>query len=323
MAPLKQRHSYILDDGPCSRLRGEDLVETRRRNPSEFERAPVGGVNEVAIYEAYLEAGMRSGVPSIVAEVSSYFGFCLSPLTPLSWRTLMAIQVLGELRGFHIKVYEVLYSYCFAQLASKPGFYFLRPCDGAPLVKEPSRGAGGNYPFGDNWDNRYVFLKFQEPIRYPTFWRIVGKSLDLQLTLFYLSSCIPSRLVSQMCLVPCLCLGGSGKASDERSSTVPTGELPGNVVELPIYAILKSYQGVKTKRKRSSHALPPRLARTAALGSGPPLLLSVDAGAEINRSFRGDAHQKLFSEVLSLRGQVQDMMVHRDRFVQQVRVAAR
>ncbi|KAL0802827.1 hypothetical protein Bca101_058003 [Brassica carinata] len=140
MAPLKQRCSYLLDDGPRSRVRGEDLVEIRRRymippsvgirNPSEFDRAPDGGVNEVAIYEAYLEAGMRGCVPSIVAEV-------------------------------------------------KPGFYFLRLRDGTPLVGEPLRGAGGDYPFGDDWDNRYVFMKVQEPIRYPTFWRIVDVSRPL------------------------------------------------------------------------------------------------------------------------------------------------
>ena len=50
IAPLKQRRSYLLDDGPRSQVRGEDLVEIRRRyvipstvgiiNPSEFERAP-------------------------------------------------------------------------------------------------------------------------------------------------------------------------------------------------------------------------------------------------------------------------------------------
>ncbi|KAL0696247.1 hypothetical protein Bca4012_063427 [Brassica carinata] len=49
----------------------------------------------------------------------------------------------------------------------------------------------------------------------------------------------------------------------------------------------------------------------------------VDAGAGIDRSFPRDAHQKLFAELLSHRGQVQDMMVHKDRLVQQVRVAAR
>ncbi|KAL0797267.1 hypothetical protein Bca101_068644 [Brassica carinata] len=170
MGPLKQRRSYLLDSGPRSRVRGEDLVEIRRRymippsvgirNPSEFERAPDRGVDEVAIYEAYLEVGMRNGVPSIVAEVSSYFGFCPSQFTPLSWRTLMAIKVLGEWRCFHIRVHEVLYSYCFSLIASKPWFYFLRARDGAPLVGEPSRGSGGDYPFEDDWDDRYGFPGF-------------------------------------------------------------------------------------------------------------------------------------------------------------------
>lgn len=155
MTPLKQRCFYFLDDGPCSEVRGEDLARIRRKytipppvgikSPSEFECAPDGGAGEVAIYEAYLKAGVRSGVPSLVAEISSYFGLCPSQLTPLAWRTLMAIQVLGELHGFCIGVHEVLYSYCFAPLESKPGFYYLRSRDGAPLVLEPSRGAGGDY----------------------------------------------------------------------------------------------------------------------------------------------------------------------------------
>ncbi|KAF3521671.1 hypothetical protein F2Q69_00048434 [Brassica cretica] len=99
--------------------------------PSEFERAPDGGSDEIAIYEAYLDAGFLVGVPSIVAEVSSFFGFCPSQLTLLTWRTLMAIQVLGELHGFVVGVHEILYSYYFAPLVSKPGFYHLRSRDGS------------------------------------------------------------------------------------------------------------------------------------------------------------------------------------------------
>ena len=105
MAPLRKRCSYFLDDGPRSEIQEESLINIRKkfvippsvvmRCPSEFERAPDGGSDEVAIYEAYLEAGFGVGVPSIVAEVSSFFGLCPSQLTPLIWRTLMAIQVLG------------------------------------------------------------------------------------------------------------------------------------------------------------------------------------------------------------------------------------
>ncbi|KAF2570971.1 hypothetical protein F2Q70_00002681 [Brassica cretica] len=93
------------------------------RCPSEFEQATDGGSDEIAIYEAYLEAGFRVGIPSIVVEASSFFGFCPSQLTPQTWRTLMAIQVLGEFHGFIVGVHEILYSYYFAPLVSKPGFY--------------------------------------------------------------------------------------------------------------------------------------------------------------------------------------------------------
>ena len=70
VAPLRQHRSQLPDDdGPCSVIRGEELMEIRRkysisplvelRCPSEFERAPDRGMNEIAIFEAYLEAGFR------------------------------------------------------------------------------------------------------------------------------------------------------------------------------------------------------------------------------------------------------------------------
>ena len=72
------------------------------RSPSGFEHARDGGASEIAIYEAYMEAGFRGVIPSLIGEVSSFFGLCPSQLTPLTWRTLMAIQVLGELHGFSV-----------------------------------------------------------------------------------------------------------------------------------------------------------------------------------------------------------------------------
>ncbi|KAL0854258.1 hypothetical protein Bca101_059410 [Brassica carinata] len=153
MAPLKHPRSYLLDSGPRSEIWEEGLMEIWRkygispsvgmRCSSEYERVPDGGDNEVAIFEAYLEAGFRGIISSLVAVVSSYFGFCHSQLTPLTWRTLMAIQVLGEFHGFSIGVHEVL----------------------------------GNYPFGDDWGKRYVFAKIPGLFSYPTFWRTVDVSL--------------------------------------------------------------------------------------------------------------------------------------------------
>ena len=88
----------------------------------------------------------------------------------------MAILVLGELHGFSVEVHEILYSYYFASLVNKAGFYHLRSRDGAPLVEELSRGIRGNYPIGDGWNNRYVFVKIQEPFSYPTSWHTVSFS---------------------------------------------------------------------------------------------------------------------------------------------------
>ncbi|KAL0645788.1 hypothetical protein Bca4012_044079 [Brassica carinata] len=131
MAPLRRLRSCFFDDGPRSEIREGDLANIRRkylihpsvgmRSQTEFKRAPDGVAGEVTIYEAYLEAGFWGVIPSLIDEVSYFFGFCPSQLTPLTWRTLMAIQVLGELHGFSIVVHEILYSYYFAPLANKDG----------------------------------------------------------------------------------------------------------------------------------------------------------------------------------------------------------
>ncbi|KAF3549507.1 hypothetical protein DY000_02007901 [Brassica cretica] len=83
MSPLRQRRSLLPDDdGPCSEIRQGDLVEIRRkysisplvglRCTSKFERSPDGGMNEMAIFEAYFEAGFRGFIPSLIAEKGFY-----------------------------------------------------------------------------------------------------------------------------------------------------------------------------------------------------------------------------------------------------------
>ena len=176
--PLRWLRSCFFDDGPRSEIREGDLANMRRTyaiHPSvgmriltDFERTPDGGAGEVPVYEAYLEAGFWGVIPSLIGEVSYFFGFCPSQLTPQTWRTLMAIQVLGELHGFSVRVHEIFFSYYFAPFVNKEGFYHLRSHDGAPLVEEPPRGVRGNHPFGDGWNCRYVFVKIQEPVGYPT-----------------------------------------------------------------------------------------------------------------------------------------------------------
>ena len=74
------------------------------------------------IFEAYFEAGFRGFIPSLIAEVSACLGFTPSQLTPISWRTLIAIQVLGEFHGIPFGISKILYSYYFAPVIGKKGF---------------------------------------------------------------------------------------------------------------------------------------------------------------------------------------------------------
>ncbi|KAL0885854.1 hypothetical protein Bca101_009837 [Brassica carinata] len=290
MAPLKQRRSYLLDDGPCSRVCGEDLTEIRNRYAIPPSRAPDGRVDEVAIYEAYLEAGVRSGVPSLVAE------------------NFDAHTGARELRGFHISVHEVLYSYCFAPLANKPGFYFLPVMvllwSGSPrevpeeIILSEITGTTDTcipprvlcweavvklvmeIPLQFRWVS---FLVSKEALRHSRIW---GKVFLLLVFVFAMLS------TSHSLTFPRECCGAS------FICCLP--ELPRGEGEEKAF-FLQSY----TKLDRAAASV------------------SVDAKAGVDYSLSKDIHQKLLAEVFSLRGQVQDMMAHIDRLIQQVRVATR
>ncbi|KAF3552073.1 hypothetical protein DY000_02006346 [Brassica cretica] len=302
MAPLRRLCSCFFDDGPRSEIREGDLANMRRkyvihpsvgmRSPTEFERAPDGGAGEVAVYEAYLEAGFRGVIPSLIDEVSSFFGFCPSQLTPLTWRTLMAIQVLGELHGFSIGVHEILHSYYFARLANKDGFYHLRSRDGAPLVEEPSRRVRGSHPFEDGWNSRYVFVKIQEPVGYPTSWRTVDVSRPVSFAgeaVAKLIMGIPRRFrwVTFLASREALC----------------HSRVWGNVARSPVSVVYDEYQKVKARKRRLSYTPPPRLARAVLSAGGLSSISSTSAEIMPNRNLLVDAHRRLTSEALFLRGQ--------------------
>uniref|UniRef100_A0A0D3A8K9 Uncharacterized protein n=1 Tax=Brassica oleracea var. oleracea TaxID=109376 RepID=A0A0D3A8K9_BRAOL len=296
MAPLSRRRSCFLDDVPRSENLEGDLASMRRkfaihpsvgmRSPTKFERAPDGGAGEVAVYEAYLEAGFRGVIPSLIGKISYFFGFCPSQLTPLTWRTLMAIQVLGELHGFSVGVHEILYSYYFAPLVNKAGFYHLRSRDGTLLVEEPSNGIRGSYPFGDGWNSRYVFVKVQEPLGYLT--------------------CIPPGFLRWK---------SRSEACNGSSSMIPMGDLPGNVARLPVSVVYDEYQKAKARKRRPSYTPPPRLARAALSANAMSSTSSTSAEVAPNRDPLVDAHRRLIGEVFLLRSQVQDMVARRDLLV--------
>ncbi|KAF3564049.1 hypothetical protein DY000_02017314 [Brassica cretica] len=329
------------------------------RCPSEFERALDGGFDEIAIYEAYLEAGFRVGVPSIVAEVSSFFGFCPSQLTPLTWRTLMAIQVLGEFHGFVVGVHEILYSYYFAPLVSKPGFYHLRSRDGTPLVEEPSRGIKvlgefhgfvvgvheilysyyfaplvskpgfyhlrsrdgtplveepsmgikGNYPFGDDWDKRYLFVKIPGSSPYPSFWRIV----DVARPVYFIGEVVAKLVLGFPQRFRWVNFLMSKEALYHSR----------NVARLSVSIIYDEYQKAKTRKRRPFYTPPPRLVRAASSVFGPSFVPPAGTEAPSARISPMAVHQRLLTELFCLRNQVRGIAFHRDQSVLRARATAR
>uniref|UniRef100_A0A0D3BUV3 Uncharacterized protein n=1 Tax=Brassica oleracea var. oleracea TaxID=109376 RepID=A0A0D3BUV3_BRAOL len=180
-------------------------------------------------------------------------------------------------------------------------FYHLRSRDGTPLVEKSSRGIRGNYPFGDSWNNRYVFVKIKEPVGYPTSWRTV--------VVAKLIMGVPRQFRWVTFLV-------SKKAL--RHSRVW-----GNIVRLSLSAIYDEHQKAKTRKRRPFYSPLPRLARAASLVNGLSSTSSTGAEAVFNQDPLVDAHQRLIGEVLFLRSQVQNMMARRDLLIQQVKASAR
>ncbi|KAL0696062.1 hypothetical protein Bca4012_063242 [Brassica carinata] len=72
------------------------------RIPGPSDRVSDFEVNEVPVYEGFFESGFIDRVPSLVAKISEAFGISLGQLNPPSWRTLIAMQNLGDLEGLTI-----------------------------------------------------------------------------------------------------------------------------------------------------------------------------------------------------------------------------
>ncbi|KAF3550910.1 hypothetical protein DY000_02007494 [Brassica cretica] len=179
-------------------------------------------------------------------------------------------------------------------------------------VKKPSRGIWGNYPFGNDWSNQYVFVKIQEPVGYPTSWRTIDVSRPVSFAgeaVARLIMGIPRRFRWVTFLV-------SKKAL--RQSRVW-----GNTVKLPVSAIYDEHQKAKTRKRRPLYTPPPRLARAASLVNGSSSTSSTGAEAVSNHDPLVDAHRRLIGEVFFLRNQVQNMMARRDLLIQQVKASAR
>ncbi|KAL0759083.1 hypothetical protein Bca101_075233 [Brassica carinata] len=293
MAPLRRLRSCFFDDGSCFEIREGDLANMRRkyaihpsvgmRSPTEFERAPDGGAGEVAVYEAYLEAGFWGVIPSLIGKVSSFFSFCPFQLTPLTWRTLMAIQ-----RG----------SITFDPVM-------------APLWSRNLRGVSGVItPSG----------RLEQPIRVCEDLGAGGLSYVLAYHVSRPVSFAGEAVAKLIMGIPRRFRWVTFLVSREA---LRHSRVWGNTARLPVSVVYDEHQKVKAQKQRFSYTPPPRLARAALSAGGLSSISSTSAEIVPNRDLLVDAHRRLTSEALLLRSQVQDMMARRDLLVQQVRASAR
>ncbi|KAF3485656.1 hypothetical protein F2Q69_00052723 [Brassica cretica] len=130
MAPLRRLRSCFFDDGSRSGIREGDQANMRSkyaihpsvgmRSPTELERASDGGAGEVAVYEAYLEAGFRGVIPSLIGEVSSFFGTVLCLSRQGYYRYLFGFHIL-PLRSWPLSSFYAVFYFCRKSLTGLEG----------------------------------------------------------------------------------------------------------------------------------------------------------------------------------------------------------
>ncbi|KAF3488035.1 hypothetical protein F2Q69_00053319 [Brassica cretica] len=195
------------------------------RSPTEFELAPDEGAGEV----------------------SSFFGFCPFPLTPLTWRTLMAIKCSGN------------------------SMVFL--------------------------SGRYVFVKVQEPVGYPTSWRTVDVSHPVSFAgevLAKLIMGVPQRFRLVTFLV--------------SKEALRHSRIWGNVPRSSASVLYDEYHKTKVRKRHPSYTPPPRLARATLSANGMFSTSSTNAEVVPNRDLLADAHQRFIGETFLLRSQMRDVV---------------
>ncbi|KAF3607606.1 hypothetical protein DY000_02046319 [Brassica cretica] len=117
-------------------------------------------VDEVPVYEGFFESGFRDRVPSLVAKVSEALEISHGQLNPPpSWRTLIALQNLGDLQGLTIEVAEVLHSYTITQLNGGERRYHLHPRGRELPVQEIAKKNRKRVPaFDGRWTEKFAFM---------------------------------------------------------------------------------------------------------------------------------------------------------------------
>ncbi|KAF2532572.1 hypothetical protein F2Q70_00029236 [Brassica cretica] len=143
------------------------------RVPGPNDRVSDFGVDEVPVYEGYFESGFRDRVPSLVAKISETLEISPGQLNPPAWRTLIALQNLGDLQGLVIGVAEVVCSYFVCPLNGAEWRYYLRPRGKEPLVREVLNKEWKRLPaFAVNWTQKFAFMRLPG---FSPIWQLEGK----------------------------------------------------------------------------------------------------------------------------------------------------
>ncbi|KAH0853990.1 hypothetical protein HID58_092711 [Brassica napus] len=169
--------------GPPSVIGAEEVAVWRKkyelpddvviRVPDPEDRVSDFGVDEVPFYEGYFTSGFRDRIPSLVAKISETLGISPGQLNPPAWRTLIALQNLGDLNGLVIGVAEVLYSYSVSLLSGTEWRYHLRPRGKEPLVREILKKERKRLPaFEGNWTEKFAFMHLPG---FSSIWRLEGR----------------------------------------------------------------------------------------------------------------------------------------------------
>ena len=129
------------------------------RIPGPIDRFSDFEVDEVPVYEVFFESGFRDQVPSLVAKVSEALEISPGQLNPPSWRTLTALQNLGDREGLTIGVAEVLHSYAITRLNGGERRYHLHPRGRELPVQEITKKNRKRVPaFDGRWTEKFAFM---------------------------------------------------------------------------------------------------------------------------------------------------------------------
>ncbi|KAF3514016.1 hypothetical protein F2Q69_00006304 [Brassica cretica] len=134
-------------------------VEVVIRVPGPFDRVSDFRVDKVPVYEGFFESGFRDCVPSLVAKVSEFLDISPGQLNPFSWRTLIAIQNLGDLEGLILGVEEILYSYFVCPMHVGESRLYLHSRHRTPYFQEiPKKDRKRHPDFESGWTEKFAFM---------------------------------------------------------------------------------------------------------------------------------------------------------------------